>query len=540
MTRIIIQRIQGSRIKDLIRLIYRYRAPIVDHLWNRLSEIIEVDDDKVADILRILNASPLVKYAEVDELLEPEFGSQQLRSQWYLSTINAPDVWERTTGNGQVIAVLDSGVDSKHPDFKDGLVPGYNVNGTYDTEPNGNAHGTQVAGCAAANTIGTGVRGVAYKAKIQPVKVSNRTDGQAYISDLAKGLNWVAQSGKARVANLSYAASSFQTIQHAARTLRSSSEGLTFISSGNAGQELTHAWSPDVIVVGATDSADSRAWFSNYGTPVDLTAPGASITTTGLNGAVESVSGTSFSSPIAAACAALIMSYAEALTATEVEKILLSSTRGNLKIADVEAAINSVNVPAPTPEPEPEPVDVTPPTVRITSPVASETISGDVIVNVHATDDIEVKHVDLYINGVYKYSDDMPPYDFLVDTTELNNGVHSITAEATDHAGNKESFTVVVNVENAPPVYEDMDPPIVMITGPDKLGRWRTTFTAQAFDDSPIKKMEMIIGSRKTTVYNTDKISMTVGTFWRSNETVTVLAWDEHDNMGKVEETISR
>ena len=114
-----------------------------------------------------------------------------------------PAAWDTRTGGGVTIAILDSGVDTTHPDLEAQLVPGWNAYDNNSDTSDVFGHGTQVAGTAAAagnNSIG--VAGVAFGAKIMPIRVTD-TSGMGYASSMANGLTWAADKG-ARAANLSF------------------------------------------------------------------------------------------------------------------------------------------------------------------------------------------------------------------------------------------------------------------------------------------------------------------------------------------------
>jgi len=276
-----------------------------------------------------LRATGAVRFAEPDYLVGPSVlpNDPNFSSQWFHTKIGSPAAWEVVTGNDNVlVAVCDSGVQSTHPDLAGNLqLPGLNtVDNSTNTEPI-TSHGTQVAGCIGAiGNNATGVAGVCWRVKILPVRITNRTDGWAYYSDMAEGIRWAADQG-AKVVNLSYGGAESYTIEAAARYLRSKG-GLLFMSAGNDGADKSGVY-PDfasIIVVGATGSTDTKTSWSNYGTFVDIVAPGSSIYTTTRNG-YASVNGTSFASPIAAGVAALIFSLNPNFTPEQVENFIYST-----------------------------------------------------------------------------------------------------------------------------------------------------------------------------------------------------------------------
>ena len=256
-----------------------------------------------------LMATGGVEFAEPDYLIEPADtipNDPLYGNQWHHAKMQSPAAWDLVTGDGSVtVAVIDTGVQSSHPDLAAHMVlPGRNtVDNSTSTEPI-HFHGTHVAGCMAAiGNNGIGVTGVAWNAGILPIKISNRSDGLAYISDMAEGIRWATDHG-AKVLNLSYGGFQSSTINSAAQYARNNG-ALLFMAAGNEGANLNS--SPDYtsfILVGSTTSADTRSSFSNYGTPIDIVAPGSSIASTYLNGGYASASGTSMATPVAAGVAA--------------------------------------------------------------------------------------------------------------------------------------------------------------------------------------------------------------------------------------------
>ena len=245
--------------------------------------------------------------------------------QWHLGKISAPRAWDLTQGAADiVIAIVDTGVDATHPDLAAKIVRGYNF---YDGNTNTSdvhGHGTKVAGAAAA--IGDnhlGVAGVAWESRIMPLRVSD-ANGNAMTSAMASAVTWAADHG-ARVVNISFAGvAASATVTSAARY--ANSKGTVVIAgAGNCGCVESINDNPYVVSVSATDSYDRLASFSSRGSYVDVAAPGVGIYTTVRGGTYGSVSGTSFSGPITAGVAALMLSANPALTPGDIAALL----RGN-------------------------------------------------------------------------------------------------------------------------------------------------------------------------------------------------------------------
>lgn len=275
-----------------------------------------------------LVATGAVEFAEPDWLVAPTVvpNDTSYSSQWQHPKIGSPTAWNTTTGSSSVlVAVCDTGVSSNHPDLAANLLlPGYNaVDGGTNTEPVYN-HGTGVAGCiGAVGNNSTGVAGVAWNVRILPVRITNSSDGRAYISDAADGIRWAADQG-AKVVNLSYLMAGSSTIDSAAQYLRGKG-GLLFVAAGNDGQNPGWADYPSFVAVAATTSSDTKASFSNYGTFIDIAAPGVSVYSTSGSTGYSGMSGTSFASPITAGVAALVYSVNTNFTPTQVESFLFST-----------------------------------------------------------------------------------------------------------------------------------------------------------------------------------------------------------------------
>lgn len=297
----------------------------MDLRMDRLDNMRGKDEEQIC---RELKASGGVAYAEPDYLVAPQLvpNDPGYDSQWFHSKINTAGAWDRTTGDSRVtVAVCDTGVEATHPDLNGNVIlPGYNtVDGTTNSTPV-HYHGTAVAGCmAAAGNNGQGVAGMAWSVKILPIRVSNTSDGYAYFSDIAEAVYYAADHG-ARVINISYGVGGSYAIDSAAQYARNKG-ALVFASAGNDGVEVAYPDFTSFVLVGATDSADAKASWSNFGTAVDITSPGASIYTTRTGATYGSVSGTSFSSPIAAGLAALIFSLNPSFTPAEVETFIFST-----------------------------------------------------------------------------------------------------------------------------------------------------------------------------------------------------------------------
>lgn len=225
---------------------------------------------------------------------------------WGISTVGGQ---AGTAGAGVKVAVIDTGIDLDHPDLAANLKTGVRYTGSSPDDDNG--HGTHVAGTIGAvdNTIG--VIGVAPGVSLYPVKVLDRR-GSGYLSDVAAGIDWCRTNGM-HVANMSLGGSSGTAVLSNACDNAKNAGVLLVAAAGNSGdgntgtQETSYpAAYGSVLAVGATNSSDGLASFSNSGPFLDLAAPGVSVHSTARGGGYATYNGTSMASPHVAGVAALV------------------------------------------------------------------------------------------------------------------------------------------------------------------------------------------------------------------------------------------
>ena len=451
--RILVKGVPGLSDKRMAQILERQGGVSQAKIHGIGVHMVRVPAHAEERMVAALARNPHVQFAELDMLVSPgEFtpADPRYKDQWHLPKMGGPSAWNSVSGDGITIAILDTGVDPNHFDLANKLLPGYNAADGGSDWFDINGHGTAVAGVAGAIANNdAGVASVAWGAALLPIRVTNRSDGYAYFSDIARGLTWAVDQG-ARVANISYGATPSSTISSAARYMKSKG-GLVVVSAGNTGMDPGFGDNPDLISVSATNSSDATTSWSSYGNFIDVAAPGASIVTTKMNNAIGSWNGTSFSSPATAGVVALIMSANPHLTPSEVESILKSSaldlgaTGWDNKFGHgrVDAAA-AVQLALATASP---PVDETAPKVGFS--LANGSLVADLTtILVNATDDTQVSAVELFVNGQRLGTDTKAPYQFSWDTTDHPNGTITLEAHAHDAAGNTAKVTLTVVVDN--------------------------------------------------------------------------------------------
>jgi subtilisin len=301
---------------------------------------------------------PDVRYVEADATMEAI--GQELP--WGVDRVDASVAHDNgSTGDGADVAIIDTGVDSDHPDLVDNLGAGKAIidcgttydgsscsgNGNTCQEPwdDDNNHGTHCAGIAAAVDNAEGVIGVSKGSTLHPVKVLD-CDGVGYLSDIAAGLEHTADQGW-DVASMSLGSSSSSSTLHDACQYAVDQGVLVVAAAGNNGPCTDCVSYPaaydTVVAVSATTSSDDLASFSSTGPEIDIAAPGSSILST-IPGGTAHFSGTSMACPHVSGAGALLM--ADGYTASEArsalqdsaEDIGLSSSDSGNGLLDAEAA----------------------------------------------------------------------------------------------------------------------------------------------------------------------------------------------------------
>ena len=338
---------------------------------------------QVDDVVDSLNEQPNVEYAEPDSLMRATAtpNDTYYSKQWHIfeakAGLNVPAAWAKSTGKGQVVAVIDTGI-TTHSDLAANILPGYDMISSASNARDGNGrdanpldqgdwytagqcgtsdssgsswHGTHVAGTIAAiSNNAKGVAGVAPGAKVVPVRVLGACGG--YTSDIADAIIWAsggsvagvpANANPAKTINLSLGGRNTcsPTTQNAINTAVQRGSAVV-VAAGNENIPASY-YSPancqNVITVGAVGRTGAKASYSNYGSVVDVAAPGgdgsdgiAATLNTGLSvpktEAYGFAQGTSMAAPQVAAVSAMMRAVDPLLTPAQIEARLKSTVRG--------------------------------------------------------------------------------------------------------------------------------------------------------------------------------------------------------------------
>ncbi|WP_327343014.1 S8 family peptidase [Streptomyces europaeiscabiei] len=341
----------------------------------------------VADVIAEYQADPQVAYVAPDRLNTAMAtpNDTEYSKQWDLSEatagMNVPGAWDKVTGTGVTVAVIDTGYVA-HSDLAANIVGGYDFIADTAVSVDGNGrdsnpadpgdwnnatecgtgvpasdsswHGTHVAGTIAAATNNSkGIAGIAYGAKISPVRVLGKCGG--YDSDIIDAITWAsggtvsgvpANTNVAKVINMSLGGGGACTTATQSAITAAVNRGTTVVvAAGNSNANAAN-YSPascnNVISVAATNRAGSRSSYSNFGSVVDIAAPGGETRTAESGGILSTLNagtktptsesyayyqGTSMAAPHIAGLAALVKSANSALTPAQIESAIKTNSR---------------------------------------------------------------------------------------------------------------------------------------------------------------------------------------------------------------------
>ncbi|MFD3994043.1 S8 family peptidase [Streptomyces sp. NPDC058583] len=263
-------------------------------------------------------------------------GTQPSPPSWGLDRIdqkalplNQSYTYPDTAGQGVTAYIIDTGVRITHSDFGGRASYGYDAIDNDNTAQDGHGHGTHVAGTVAGTSYG-----VAKKAKIVGVRVLDNS-GSGTTEQVVAGIDWVTQNAvKPAVANMSLGGGVDTVLDTAVRN--SIASGVTYaVAAGNDSANASN-YSParvaEAITVGSTTNTDARSSFSNYGTVLDIFAPGSSITSSwnSSDSATNTISGTSMATPHVVGAAAVYLAANPTATPAQVSTALTTAATPNV------------------------------------------------------------------------------------------------------------------------------------------------------------------------------------------------------------------
>jgi thermitase len=310
----------GLAAADRAKAALSVGAKVIDRIAALDAETIEVAAIKAnpssaaAEHLMIaLKQNPNVLYVEPNYLYRADWvpNDPGYSQQWGWNKIQAPAAWDVTQGSSTVvIAGVDTGVQLNHPDLASKIVAGYDYVSGDSTPDDGNGHGTHTAGTFAAITNnGVGGAGTCPNCKVMPVRVLDN-NGSGTLTNVANGITWAADHG-AKVINLSLGGSGSTTLQNAVNYAWNKGVFLACAAGNDGTSSTTNAYPgayTNCFAVASTNSSDAKSSFSNYGTWVEVAAPGESIYSTWIGSGYNTISGTSMATPHVAGLAGLLAS----------------------------------------------------------------------------------------------------------------------------------------------------------------------------------------------------------------------------------------
>ncbi len=310
---------------------------IADRELSRTYQIEFSQINKVTELIAYLDKIDAIEYAEAKELhesfLTPNdqyFVNSFNSGQWALFQIEAPLAWDISTGASDVVvAVTDNAININHPDLVNKMVPGWDaVDNDNDPSPcggNNGFHGSHVSGIVGAESNNNiGIASIGYNVSIMPVKIGDCNTGS--LTSGYDGIIWAADND-ADVINMSWGGGGSSNYGQNVCNYAWNLGSILVAAAGNDGtsQQFYPAAYNNVISVASTTSGDSKSSFSQYGSWVDISAPGSSILSTNEGSSYQVTQGTSMASPLVAGLVGLMISHAPSAPQQEVVNCLLNT-----------------------------------------------------------------------------------------------------------------------------------------------------------------------------------------------------------------------
>ena len=408
------------------------------------------EGESVHDAVQRLQQTPGIEFAEPNYIYRAlaTTNDPMLGQLWGHAKVGAQSAWDQSTGADVLVAVVDTGVDYNHPDLQGRVIKGPDL-ANNDSDPmDDQGHGTHVAGTiAATGNNSAGIAGIAYNSKVLAIKVLGR-DGSGDTSKIANGILKAAEMG-AKVINLSLGGPQSSNVLKSALDKATQQGALVVVASGNESTSSPSypAAYPNALSVGSTTTSDARSNFSNYGSTLDIAAPGSDILST-TEKTYKKLSGTSMAAPHVAAGAAVLLGKNAALSATQLRQILTSTgdaasgfNNSAVKRMNLVKALAAVDSGGATPAPNPS--DTQSPTVP-SGVKALAASSTQVQVSWNASsDNVSVTGYRVYRNGQQIATATGTSY---ADSGLAAGSAYAYTVAAVDGAGNVSAQSAPANV----------------------------------------------------------------------------------------------
>jgi len=328
--------------------------PLAGTTLDSVYRVVFPNAAQVNALIPVLEALPYIEYAEKNPMVFSTNTPNDFQSnQWALTKIDAELGWNYSTGSGVLLAVLDNAIAIDHADLAANIytnsaesgglplidddlngraddVNGFDVvDNDANPRPPGNGdgfeHGTHVTGIAgAATNNGTGIASIGYSVKILPVKIADNATNT--LSGGLDGIFYAMRSG-ADIISMSWGLYNDVITLRTLIQQAASNNIVLVAAAGNEGDQTIHypAAYPEVISVGSTNQNDQKAGFSNFGSTVDVMAPGVDIYSTLPlgNNTYGNSSGTSMSTPMVAGLAALVKSHFPSMNAAQIRQRIM-------------------------------------------------------------------------------------------------------------------------------------------------------------------------------------------------------------------------
>ncbi|MFY0524450.1 S8 family serine peptidase [Archangium gephyra] len=439
--------LRGS--SDVARELVAARGGQVLHTYERALKgfWVKMSEAQVRELL----ADPRVAYIEENGVVSAS--ASQTSATWGIDRVDQRNLPRDSTynynfdGTGVHAYIIDTGMRLTHSQYTGRVGNGFDAITAGGNANDCHGHGTHVAG-----TVGGTTWGVAKKVTLHPVRVLDCT-GYGSDAQVIAGLDWVAANHvKPAVANMSLGGDASQALDDAVERMITAGV-VTAVAAGNdSGNACSYspARTPNALTVGSTTSSDARSSFSNYGTCLDIFAPGSSITSASRSSDTgsTSMSGTSMASPHVAGVAALYLQANPSATPAETMAALTTNATPSKVTSPGTGSPNrllySMFITGGGGG-----GDTTAPSTSITAPAGGSTVGGTTTVSANASDDVGVSRVEFFLGSSLLGSDTTAPYSFDWNTASVANGTYSLTTKAYDAAGNVgASSAVSVTVSN--------------------------------------------------------------------------------------------